>query len=109
LHNSTGNAAGQHAFLFDNFNVQQTLSVNQLVTSNMKVYPNPSKDFVNIESGTNDLIDAIQVTDMHGRIVDSYLVNAKEYILNISSLSKGVYFISISTDSGVGVKKIVKE
>ncbi|WP_396174989.1 T9SS type A sorting domain-containing protein [Flavobacterium sp.] len=109
LHNSAGNPAGQHAFLLDNFNVQQTLSVNQLVTSNMKVYPNPSKDFVTIESGTNELIDAIQVTDMHGRIVDSYLVNAKEYVLNISSLSKGMYFISIATDNGVGVKKIIKE
>lgn len=109
LHNSSANAAGTHAFLMDNFNVQQALSINDLVTSSMNIYPNPSKDYVNIESGANFLIDAIQVTDMHGRIVDSFLVNANQYVLNISHLSKGVYFITISTESGVGVKKIVKE
>lgn len=109
LHNSAANAAGTHAFLMDNFNVQQALSINDLITSAINVYPNPSKDFVNINSGTQYLIDAIQVTDINGRIVDSYLVNANEYVLNISNLSKGVYFIAISTESGIGVKKIVKE
>jgi hypothetical protein len=109
LHNSPANAAGTHAFLLDNFNVQQELSVNDFVSSSTKVYPNPSKDLVNIKNENNFTIEAIQLTDLNGRIIDSYLVNAKEYVLNISNLSKGVYFITISTDNGVGVKKLVKE
>ncbi|GGD13788.1 T9SS type A sorting domain-containing protein [Flavobacterium orientale] len=109
LHNSPANAVGTHAFLMDNFNIQQTLSVNDLVSSSMKIYPNPSKDFVTIESDNNYMIDAIQITDLNGRIIDSYSVNANEYGLNISNLSKGVYLIRIATDNGVGVKKLVKE
>ena len=71
----------------------------------LQVYPNPVKDELIIANGKLP-ISNIQIFDATGRTVGAY---RETTTINVSALSKGVYFVKIETTEGVVVKKIVKE
>lgn len=66
------------------------LSINEIDTQQLTVYPNPSSDFITLE-GVEDL-SSIEVVSMTGRKVVCGFENSK---IDIRSLNNGVYFISI--------------
>lgn len=74
-----------------------TLSTNDLSTKDLKIYPNPAKDFLNI-SGANIsefrvyFIDGKEVTDLVKQISKT----EKSLNLNISNLKTGLYLIKTS-------------
>ncbi|MDP1727874.1 MAG: T9SS type A sorting domain-containing protein [Bacteroidota bacterium] len=75
---------------------------------NMELYPNPATDNITIESELQKY--NYQVLDIAGKLLLSGTVNANKLNLNISSLSKGIYFISIyDGDQHAVHKKIIKE
>lgn len=78
------------------------------------VYPNPAQDIVYVKLNADDVIRNIQVeiADASGKIVLHETMNNKERgskQLNISSLSNGVYHLSIRTSDGalIGHEKVV--
>lgn len=92
----------------DAFNVNRTLSTQDFFANNLKVYPNPTKDILNLSSSTT-LINNVEVTDLNGRIVKSFNLNGiAQTVLNVSDLTSGMYFVSVETDLGKGTTKIVK-
>ena len=103
------NATGTHAFLLDNLFVDQVLAVKGVEASNFSVYPNPTNNVLNISNKTNDLINAVQITDLTGKTVKESDFIAKSSIqMNISDIAAGVYMMTIKTDKGSITKKIVK-
>jgi len=75
---------------------------------NVDVYPNPATDFVKInvnEAIENITIEFVSVT---GQVVfnDNTSVNGEMY-LDLSSVSKGIYFLKLSTESKVYVQQVV--
>jgi len=70
--------------------------------SEIKFYPNPAKDFINII--TNDFIKA-EIYSISGKHICT-LFNKK---INISSLEEGLYFIKIYSYNKVITYKIIKE
>ncbi len=79
------------------------LGINDAIASSpidIKVYPNPSTGKINIE--TLEMIK-VEVMDMQGRIV----LSSSEIQIDLSDKSKGIYFIRVTTNNGVGVKKVV--
>lgn len=98
------------AFLVDDFKVTATtLSTTDFVAKNFSVYPNPSTGIVNLASKNNAAIEAIQLTDLNGRVVKNLTANGvTDMQINISDLTSGVYFLNIQTDAGSGTTKIVK-
>lgn len=70
------------------------------------VFPNPSADVININA--KETIESYKIMDLLGKTIVS-----KDYkddaVINISSLSKGVYILQLSSEKGVASKKIVKE
>jgi len=87
---------------------QPTLDAGNLNDTEMKVYPIPTKGLINIIS--NEKINAVEVYDLTGRIMQKQLYNlpSKESRLNINS-PKGIYYLKIKTNKGVSIKKIIKE
>lgn len=74
------------------------------------VFPNPSKNNVNITSSNNASINAVEMYDINGRTVKSVkLDNVSDAQLNISDLAQGVYTLKISSENGSSVKKVIKE
>ena len=103
------NTTGTHAFFLDNLFVDQVLSVQGVEASNFSVYPNPTNNVLNISNKTNDLINAVQITDLTGKTVKESNFIAKSSIqMNISDIAAGVYMMTIKTDKGSITKKIVK-
>jgi len=71
-----------------------------------KVCPNPMQDFVQISQlqGTN----AFAFYDEIGRLVTSGILTEEIEVLSTQNLVPGVYFLKISNENGVAVKKLLK-
>jgi len=81
-----------------------TLSVKSNVFKNYKITPNPTKGNIHITS--DKLIREVQIYNSFGILV---LKTSKIESLNISNLSKGVYFIKlIFNDNTIVSDKIIK-
>ena len=69
------------------------------------VYPNPATDQITISMLHS--INAIVVYDLTGSKLIEEHGNSTSYKLDTSKLSPGVYFIRITTDTGVTVKQVI--
>ena len=68
--------------------------------NSITVYPNPSNGNFLVKLNSEDrnlFLKKINVFDITGRIIFTIEVNTKSYLLNLSSLPKGIYFLN-STD-----------
>jgi len=75
----------------------------------IKVFPNPTSDFVTIDiSDNNILLDEINYTmmDSHGREVENGVLPSKLTNIAIKSLPSGVYYLKIWSDKVLLTKKI---
>lgn len=108
IHNNS--AAGAETFMFlDTITMQSNLSTHSFLSNNLSVFPNPADNVINISNALNAFIESIQLTDINGRIVKSESINASNNTqILINDLSAGVYLMTINTDQGNVVKKIVK-
>ncbi|WP_432672808.1 choice-of-anchor J domain-containing protein [Flavobacterium sp. SM2513] len=98
----------QYGFAVDDFKVTTTgtLSTENFFKSNFAVYPNPATDVINI-SNTNGLeITKSTITDINGRIVKT--INSAVNAINVADLTTGVYFLNVTTTTGSGTTKIIK-
>jgi hypothetical protein len=75
--------------------------------ASISVYPNPTNGIVTINC--NNSIKSIQLYDVQGRLLQTNLVNENETTIDVSTKSKGVYFLKILSDKGMKVEKIVRE
>ena len=71
------------------------------------IFPNPAKNVLHINY--TDLIKHVSIFNTNGRLVYSNNINNRETSINIAHLSKGIYFVQITTDKGIGNKKIIKK
>ena len=79
---------------------------NQL--TNVTIFPNPSKDIINISS-PSDTIKSIEIFDTLGRLVLRKEKNNGINKIDISILDKNVYLLKITDDNGNSkIKKILK-
>lgn len=84
-----------------------TLSVlgnSELMLRDLKIHPNPVKDYLFIE--TSEKIKEIKIFDMTGSLVKK--IQFPENSLNVSNLPKGNYIIEISIPKGNQKFKFIK-
>lgn len=100
-------------FEFDNYNSgysidniiikdMDQLAVNDINKTQIRIFPNPSSDFINVIS--DEEITSIKIYDIKGSLIKS----DKTSKVDISTFSKGNYIISIETKSGIETKKFIK-
>ncbi len=82
----------------------QTSNLN----SQISVYPNPNNGAFTVELN-NGLTKTIEVFDMMGRSISINSSDEDKVNINISSLSNGIYYIKIFSDSFIKVVKIIKQ
>ena len=71
-----------------------SVGVNEIESNTCLVFPNPSTEFVNIESGSE--FDKIEVLDLQGRILVSQKVSkTSSFQLNISKLKSANYIVRL--------------
>lgn len=84
---------------------EESLGVENPI-SEIGVYPNPTKDILNIKS--NAVVESVTIFDLNGRKVREFR-NPSESI-SISGLSNGLYIAKIALENGAASNvKIVKE
>ncbi|GGE34067.1 T9SS type A sorting domain-containing protein [Psychroflexus planctonicus] len=109
---TTPNDASENAtFLFDDIIQQETLSdgFNQIntVQDGLISYPNPAKNRITIQS-KNSEIKSIIIFDVVGNKVGVFQLNSKEMNINLSNLPIGLYIAKVSTNTGAGNIKFIK-
>lgn len=76
--------------------------------TNIKIFPNPSKDFINISSKTDFV--SISISDISGNYVLNKKVNKNDDIIDIAHLQSGIYFIKIYFNNNTYItRKLVKQ
>lgn len=85
--------------------VSDQLSIKeQSLRKSVKIYPNPVKNLLTIDS--KDVVEGITITGIDGKQIMNKNGNFK--ILDVSSLQVGIYFLSIYTSQTTEVIKFIK-
>ncbi len=89
--------------------VVQSASNLQLSTLNTKIYPNPARNILNVESDL--VIDKIVFFNSTGKVVlKKDHLNTQKAVIPLNGMKNGVYYVKIMTIKGdISIKKIVKE
>lgn len=86
----------------------ETSSLRETEAELWRLYPNPVKDLLSIESEI--VIDNVTLMDLSGKILIQRFIHHKQAQLNLSDLGKGLYVLQIVDDGGnSGVYKVLKE
>ena len=84
------------------------VGIEENVTENIKVYPNPVKDFVKL-TAQGSTLKAIKVYNCLGMIFEEINVNANEIVIDITDYNSGIYFLNIETENGNHIQKVIKK
>ena len=85
------------------------LSVDEIEKPvNFKLYPNPTSESVTIQlDELNERNQLLRVIDITGKLVMQTSVNNVSTNIDVSSLGKGVYFVTLFSDKGQKTRKLV--
>ncbi len=84
------------------------LSVDDFITLNndLIIYPNPTSNKLNIKT-LNSVIEQVEIYNLQGKRVLKMMNFKDKKDINVSNLSKGIYFIKAKTENGIVSKKLV--
>ena len=87
---------------------------NILADDNISLYPNPTRDKVQVEFANyyaGDIV--IEVINIAGQVIDQNQISKHNQFMNatidVSQLQQGVYFVNFITEESTIVKRIVKQ
>jgi hypothetical protein len=81
------------------------MSVEEETTLASSVYPNPTQDFVMVESSEADYVE---VVDVYGRVMFSSEMNETVKV-DMSEFASGIYFVKLQANGATSVQKIMKK
>ena len=83
------------------------ISENENTLSQIKIYPSPADNILNIIADKNTKINELSIYTIQGIKIQSNIQG--QDIIDVSSLSSGIYFINISTTKGTVIRKWIKK
>lgn len=82
----------------------ESLSVDYVDSNRIKIYPNPVSDVLQISSHTG--FDMVRIYDTTGKEV---LTSDYSKTVDVSHLTKGIYFVKVLTNGSTYYQKIIKK
>jgi len=82
-------------------------SVSNLLVTNFNVYPIPATSILTVDAQNNELT-SLELVDLNGKVIFKNEF-AQSTSLDISQISKGIYFLNLQTFEGDFVKQIIIE
>lgn len=70
------------------------LSTFEDAFNDISFYPNPASDFIHVELPESDVYQRIEVFDIQGKFIESYVVTGSQMHIDVSNLEPNLYFIS---------------
>ncbi len=84
--------------------------VEEALSYDLSIYPNPSEGMFFVEIGNPDLLTSLKVMDATGRLVKEVAVNGQLRLeVNISEEAAGLYFFVFNGDVGISSQRIIKK
>ena len=71
------------------------------------VYPNPANDHITI--ATPSFPATVSITDVSGQVIMQANITSSETKIDVSALASGCYLISVQTENGRAINKMMKE
>lgn len=87
------------------FKTDNSTDVNDILSENILVYPNPAQDYIFIKGIKNDMVN-VSVLDINGKIILNAKVAHEGEPLNIRNLPGGMYFVKLQIDNRTKYVKI---
>lgn len=85
----------------------EALSVNELeVNNSFTMFPNPATQQVTINAAQG-VLNSITIYDVTGKIVLVSTPNTVTEVINIGSLTQGMYMVEVNSTEGVEVEKLI--
>ena len=81
-------------------------TANVELLNQFSIYPNPAKEKTNIHLAATS-IGKVLITDNSGRKILGKDFNGTQIELDVSSISSGLYFLSVITEKGLFTQKII--
>jgi hypothetical protein len=78
-----------------------------LINSEISVFPNPAFSEITIEG--SHILESYQLVDLSGKMILKGTAHSTQLILNLNSLSNGMYILSVIEAGQEVHRKIVKE
>jgi len=86
-----------------------TTGIDSWLANSVSLYPNPAKEVVNVQCTMNNVqIEAVEVYDVYGKLINTVIVTENPTRINISGLADGMYFVRVTTEEGMVTKTFVK-
>ncbi len=90
------------------FNISCVTGIESMLNAGvLNIYPNPTKDVLNIVTNNSD-IKHIRITDVSGRVLLETTTGDSDIRLNIN-FSNGLYILEVRTDKAMARFNVVKE
>ena len=102
--------AEDYDFFIDNFRVDAyaVLGVADLkLVEGFKAYPNPVIDELTVSAKSE--IKQLSIVNMLGQTVRTVTPNSRDYKLNLTDLTSGIYFVKATVNNTEGTFRIVKK
>lgn len=97
---------GDYSEVFS-FTTEMLIGVSENLIDGLVIYPNPTSSILNVEA--NSVIDSVQVINLLGQSL--MMVSSEDFKvqINTSNISAGNYFVKITSENNVTVKRFVKK
>lgn len=95
------NYIGQGAVFSTNCNLN--LATNETQKPQTKIYPNPVKNILNVQTEAN--LQKVEIYSSNGQLIKTSFLKETD----VANLPKGNYIVKITTDKGVQTEKFIKE
>ncbi len=91
--------------------VQACQGISEKSLSEIKIFPNPVNDKLKIDIPEGIVINQVQISDIIGNQKRYSVINKSHNLIEMemNSFSTGIYFITIETNKGRFIQKIIKE
>lgn len=87
--------------------ISSSLSNEEVNFTNLKVYPNPVKNVLNVSFSQE--ISTVEIFNLLGQKVSSKLMNANQGEVDMTNLTSGAYTVRVTSNDQVKTLKVIKE
>ena len=91
-----------------------TASISQLeLNSMLKVYPNPTTDYVTVNLANNNVLNfdnlTFSVSDINGKLILTKSLSETDHKIDLNNLTSGTYLLTVKGNDFSATQKIIKQ
>lgn len=87
--------------------IRNSLGTNEVNTSDIRLYPNPSTGIVNVQSAGNAAITSVEVFNLLGEQINvNRKINGTSGTIEFANSADGIYLVKVTTTAGTVTKRI---